>query len=158
MLPDDQFATAFARGTERLEAWAHGLWDCADADLERGTIFWRLRLTPKAAGACLVEIIVYPASQTFDFQVHDESYDQLPANPISGLHPLLHAVVAGRVVQRTWVTASANLAFAIETEIQRADGAPWLRSRPLLPTPPSAASGSTAQTKTFLPYRRAQNQ
>jgi hypothetical protein len=151
MLPDDVFRAKRDRTIAALQQWHRALADCAHVDEESAATFWRLAITPYAAGTCPFEIVLHQR-QTCDLAIGPESYENRGSDELDRLPAMAEAIAAGRVLTRTKSSAVTGLLLAIETEIRLADGPAWKAERWLvIGVKPGAM---TRENQWYLPYRR----
>jgi hypothetical protein len=150
MLPDDVFRAKRDRTIAALQQWHRALADCAHTDEEAAATFWRLAVTPYAAGACSFEIVLH-LRQTCDLAIGPESYENRGSDELDRLPAMAEAIAAGRVLTRTKSSAMTGLLLAIETEIRLPDGPAWKAERWLVMGVKPGVM--TRENKWYLPYR-----
>jgi hypothetical protein len=151
---DDQFRLAFEAATARLDAWTDRHRDCAHVTLERVGHFWRLSLTPHAANACAVELILHRDTQSFDIQFGPEAYEAQPIDTFDLFEPLLNAVVAGGIVTRQTSSAAGARVLMVETVVQPEDRVAWIGERRQPGTRVVSVDAVTTRDRHWVPYRR----
>lgn len=151
MLPDDVFRARRDRTIAALQQWQRAIDDCAHIEEEAAATFWRLAVTPFAAGTCPFEVILHQR-QTCDLAIGPESYENRTSDEFELLPVMAEAIVAGRVLTRTKVSAMTGLVLAIETEIRLADGQIWKAERWLVSG--IAPGALVRKDEWYLPYRR----
>jgi hypothetical protein len=155
MQSNDQFRLAFDVATERLNGWAKQHADCADLIVEGVGQFWRLGMSPKAANACPVELILHRDTQNFDIQLGSEVYEGIPIDGFDLFEPLLDAVVAGTVVTRLTTTAAGAVALKVETIVQPENRLAWIAERLTPIGQRMVAPVTLTRDRHWVPYRRA---
>jgi hypothetical protein len=154
MQSDDQFRLAFDAATARLDTWAERHRDCAHVALERSDQFWRLSVTPHAANACPVELILHSNAQCFDVQFGPEAYEAQPIVSFDGFEPLLDAVVTGHVITRQSTSAAGGLPILVETIVQPADRIAWIAERRTTAAGQMVGTAILTRDRHWVPYRR----
>jgi hypothetical protein len=152
MQPQDIFRQQFDEVTARLGVLAAGLTDVAEVTRESTASYWRLRIEPKTATACPVELILH-RNQTFDVQIGSEALEGLSIESLDLFEPLLSAVVSGAVLTRRYASTSTGIDYAAETIIGPRDRAVWQHmSRNRAPT--IDLSTCVVSERHYTPYRR----
>jgi len=150
MLPDDVFRAKRDRTIEALQKWRGALADCAHVEEEGAATFWRLAVSPFAAGACPFEVILHQR-QACDLAIGPESYEKRSADEFDRLPAMADAIAAGHVLTRTKASTGTALLLAVETEVRLADGQVWKADRWLV----SGFKGAMLrEDRWYLPYRR----
>ncbi len=151
MLPDDAFRAKRDRTIAALQQWQRTLGDCARIEEEAAATFWRLAVSPFAAGACVFEVILHQR-QTCDLAIGSESYEGRSGDELERLPAMAEAISAGRVLTRSKSSAVSGLMLAIETEVRLADGQSWKADRWLVSGIKPGAM--LREDRWYLPYRR----
>ena len=128
MQPDDVFRARRDRAIAALQQWQRAIADCAHIEEQAAANFWRLAVTPFAAGACSFEVILHQR-QTCDLAIGPESYENRTSDELDRLPAMAEAIAAGRVLTRSKASAMTGLVLAVETEIRLADGQVWKAER-----------------------------
>jgi hypothetical protein len=152
MLADDTFRPKLHAAIEALRSWSRSLADCASIEESEAADHWRLALTPHAAAACPVELILH-ADQRFDIAIGPETYEDQPVEDVTAFNALLGAITDGRVVNRAWSTPATGAHRETETLVDLGDTT-WQRSR-IEPRIAGVAprDACVARTRHFAPYR-----
>ena len=151
MLPDDVFHAKRDRTITALQQWHRTIADCARIEEQAATSFWRLAVTPFAAGACPFEVILHQR-QTCDIAIGPESYENRSSDELDRLPAMADAIAAGRVLTRTKTSAMTGLLFAVVTELRLADGQAWKGKRWIVIG--ANLGATTREDHWYLPYRR----
>ena len=151
MLPDDAFRAKRDRTIVALQQWQRTLGDCAHIEEEAAATFWRLAVSPFAAGACPFEVILHQR-QVCDLAIGPESYENRSSDDLDRLPAMAEAISAGAVLTRTKSSAVSGLVLAIETEVRLADGQMWKADRWLVSGIKPGAM--LRESRWYLPYRR----
>ena len=117
MLSDDTFRAQIDAVIDGLHGWADANRHLARMEEVRTPRFWRLAMEPRKADACPFELILH-ADQRYDAAIGPEVYEDRPIERVDLFAPLLAAVVAGRVVTRTWRTAGTGAIHSVETIVR----------------------------------------
>lgn len=150
MQPQDQFDRRLDATIAALTAWSETWCDVADVTIEKTSAFWRLRLDPKAIGACAAEVILH-RRQTCDWMIGNETYEGLPLDDLDAILPVLDAVTAGTVTTRSRRSAMTDKATEIATVVGDRRAPRFERRRTISPT---SGPGDVASERHYLPYRR----
>jgi hypothetical protein len=154
MQPQDQFARAFGEMTARLAARIETWRDVADVEIEGSSDYWRVAMTPKAAGACSLEVVVTPSAQTFDLQIGPDTFEHLPLTRIDDIEDIVRAVAEGRASRRTGLSAAGGLLLWAETVLRRGADL-WWRQRRVTPAGAGLQRANVVEREqVWLPYRR----
>ena len=153
MRAHDVFRAELTEAISRLRAFVDTLSDCAGVDQAETSDYWRLALRPRSPLACPVELILY-RQQLWDAQIGDEEYVDRRIERTDLFPPLVEAIVAGRVVTRTWRTPGTGLLHSVETIVTLPDRTftDERRNAPVADVVPRAAC--VAADRHWLPYRR----
>lgn len=135
-----------------LKAWSGFVADVAHVDMHEEGNAWRIALTPAAAGACPVEIVLDGNAPRADVRLGDETYEDWQVPALDVVLPMLEAVSEGRVVTRRTTSAITGLPLAVSTHLQLADGTTF-DFTPQGAGNPAAAAVEDRETH-YLPYRR----
>lgn len=151
MLPEDTFRRAFEAATADLTRFAEAQREAAAVEHEMAPGFWRLAMRPLAVNACPVELLLH-RGQTRDLAIASELYEATPVGDLALLRQMLEAIVAGRVVTRTWSSGLTGAAVACETIVTLAGGLVWS------PVPAAIADVTggtlTKRDRHYVGYRR----
>ena len=128
MRANDAFRSELHAAIRDIGAWADGLTDVARVEISETAEHWRLRLSPHAASACPVEIVL-SGDQTYDVMVSQETYEGRPLDSLAEIPRLLAAIAEGRVITRHWMTTATAARHSIATVIEMADGGVWSGER-----------------------------
>lgn len=152
MLSDDVFRSRLQATVESLRYFVPSIADVAHSEENSAVDFWKVSLAPHTSGACPVELILH-GTQRYDVMIAGEAYEDREISTLELFVPLLEAITAGRVVERTWISLSTGATIARETIVTLAKGKLWQDGSGL-----SAISGEEEnlrrEDRHFLPYRR----
>ncbi|HWV80705.1 MAG TPA: hypothetical protein VNZ50_04705 [Hyphomicrobiaceae bacterium] len=151
MLPDDVFRAKRDRTIAALQQWHRAIADCAHVEEEAAASFWRLAVTPLAAGACPFEVILHQR-QTCDVAIGPESYENRTSDELDRLPVMAEAIAAGRVLTRSKASAMTGLVLAVETAIRLAEDQVWKAERWIVTGTRPATF--VREDRWYLPYRR----
>lgn len=159
MLSDDVFRAKRNLTIAELGAWTGFVADVAH--VEHGNIegAWRICMTPRASSACPVELLIRD-DQKFDIRIGREVYEDLPIITLDDFRPLLEAIVDGRVITRTTMSALTGAERDVETFVTTASGQIFhghasLANGSAAPPPlPSELTGVEVRDTHYVPYRR----
>jgi hypothetical protein len=149
------FRREFEGATGQLTTWAEHQRDAADVEFERSHDFWRLKLTPHVANACLIELILHRATQSYDLQIGSESWEGLRITALDAFQPILEAIVAGFVVTRSFHAVSSHALLRVETTIESSRGAAVCLDRTTVMGQRLCGPEMIIRDRHWLPYRRA---
>ncbi len=152
MLPEDVFRARLDRAITGLRQWRDAHTDCAHAEEEHTSEFWRLRIQPMAAGTCPVEVVLHHR-QTCDLAIDGEYYEDRAADELERLLPMVTAISVGDVLKRVLKSANTGTSLAIETVIRLPKGDVWKADR-WLHADAVAPRRLIREDRWFLPYRR----
>jgi hypothetical protein len=153
MLPEDVFRARLDRTIAGLRQWRESHTDCARAEEQQTSDFWRLRIQPLAAGTCPVEMVLHQR-QTCDLAIDGEYYEDRSADEIERLLPIVTAISTGQALKRLQKSANTGACLAIETVIRLPNGEVWKADRWLRPDI-VAPRRLIREDRWFLPYRRS---
>lgn len=153
MLSDDVYLANFRATVAELEAWAATLSDVAAIEIDREESCWRVAFVPHSPQACPFELMLR-RDQRFDLTVGPETYEDQLIPSLNMFKPLLAAIVGGRVVTSTWLTAATGLRTATETHIAPQGRACWSAERRLLASKSDAGDGLLRRDHHYVPYSR----
>jgi hypothetical protein len=154
MQSDDTFRRAYETTIAQLVTWAEQQRDASRVECENEQNFWRLRLEPLVTAACPVELIIHRPTQRFDIQIGPEGWADIAIERLSIFQPMLVAIVAGRVVTRTWLSTSSGVLLQTDTELALVDGTQWMRSRMSTLGQQLSAAQRVSKVKHWVAYRR----
>ncbi len=153
MQSQDTYRLKLQQLTASLEAWSGFVADVARVEAGAAGNGWRLALTPLAAGACPIEIVLDGSEPLCDVRVGALIVEDWQLPSLDVVLPLVEAIVDGRVVVRKLSSAMTGMSVASTTHVALGDG-----SSIVLP-PEAAAEGPSSDSFEcrdvyFLPYRR----
>jgi hypothetical protein len=152
MLSDDIFKTRLHATIAGLEAWLAALRNITSAEIGVDEASWRAAVVPHVAAACPFELMLR-VDQRFDLGLGGEIYEDQPIETLDLFQPLLAAVVAGRVIRRTWHTTATGTAVRLETIVHLPDGGSWIGTRQIVQLPTDARQ-QIMRDRHFAPYER----
>lgn len=151
MLPDDRYRTQFELTTASLLAWSGFIRDVAAVSVDDTEAYWSMAATPRASAACPIVLVLGRRAQTFSVTLGSETYEDLPVESFDLFLPLLEAVAAGDVVERTFIFAATARPLAIEMRVGNSGHPLFAEMRRIATT-----DGAVLYTdRHFLPYRRS---
>jgi hypothetical protein len=153
MRAHDVFKTELTTAVASLRAYAETLSDCARVEQAETSDYWRLAVRPRAPLACPFELILY-RQQLWDAQIGEEEYVDRKIDRLGLFLPLLKAIVAGRVVTRTWRTPGTGQIYSVETIVGLSDGTFRDERRDPAIAAVFPHEACVASDRHWLPYRR----
>ena len=156
MLSDDVYRAQSGATIAELEAWLHSLRAVAHVDIGSDAASWRAAVTPRAAEACPVELVLRQ-DQRFDIAIAGENHEEQPVESFGLFLPLLHAVAAGDVIVRSLRTGATGAQLDVETIVGRdaTTPLPWRRKRILAAGRRLAGDREAVSSERhFAPYAR----
>jgi hypothetical protein len=153
MRAHDVFKAELTRAITRIRAFVETLAYCAHVDQTETSDYWRLALRPKSLLACPVELILY-RQQLWDAQIGNEEYVDRRIERIDLFPALVEAIVAGRVVTRTWRTPGTGLLHSVETIVTLPDRTFTDERRIAAVADVVPRAACVATDRHWLPYRR----
>ena len=152
MLSNDTYRLKLQQTTASIRAWSGFVADVARVEVAEEANSWRLALTPFAAGACPIELVLDGSSPNCDLRIGRETYEDWPMPSLDDVLPLVEAVCDGRVVTRQVSSAATGLPLTVSTRIKLANGRTFV-----LPEGADSAfgnSGVESRDTHYLPYRK----
>ncbi len=152
MLSDDVYRSRLLATIESLRYFVPSVADVAHSEEESDTGYWKLSMVARTAGACPIELILH-STQRYDVMIGTETYEDREIASLDMFVPLIEAITAGRIVERTWYRVTTGSRIARETLVTLGTGKIWQDGSGL-----SAVRGLEDalrwEDRHFLPYRR----
>jgi hypothetical protein len=152
MLSDDVYRSRLLATIESLRYFVPSVADVAQSEEQSDTSYWKLSLTPHTAGACPIELILH-SSQRYDVMIAAEAYEDREIASLDMFVPLVEAITAGRIVERSWFQLTTGAKTARETLVSMGNGKVWQDGSGL-----GSVRGHEdtvrCEDRHFLPYRR----
>ncbi|MEQ1576779.1 MAG: hypothetical protein ABL894_03925 [Hyphomicrobium sp.] len=152
MLSDDVFRSRLLATIESLRYFVPSVADVARSEENSSSGFWKVSMTPLTHGACPVELILH-GTQRYDVMIGSETYEDREITSLELFVPLMEAISAGLVLERTWFSLSTGAKIGRETIVTLPKGSIWQDG--------SGMKGVCGQEdklrredRHFLPYRR----
>jgi hypothetical protein len=152
MLSDDVFRSRLQATVESLRYFVPLIADVARSEEKSAVDYWKLSLAPYTPGACAIELILH-GTQRYDLMIASQVYEDREIKSLELFFPLLEAVTAGRVVERSWFSLTTGATVARETMVTLAKGKLWQDGSGLSATT-RQEENLRREDRHFLPYRR----
>ena len=154
MIPDDTYRDRLAATIGALSDWAQSVKDAAHVDITNSDAFWKLRVEPRAPGACPFELL-FDGHQQFSLALADEIYENRPVDRFDFFLMLVRAIERGGVERIESRNALTDALAAIEMKVELGDGWAWVGERRVGSRAALKSDGGKVhRTARFLPYRR----
>lgn len=154
MQPQDTYRHRLQQLAASIKAWSGFVADVARVEIDEKDSALRMSLTPVAAGACPIEILLDGAEPRCNLRVGGYEVRDWHIPTLDLVLPMIEAVTEGRVLARRTASATTGLPLAISTRIVLAD-------RRVLTLPSfgdEAGLGSDrpveGRDRHYLPYRK----
>lgn len=152
MLSDDTFTARLQETIAALTAWGESMRDAARVDVAEAPSYWRIIVTPHAAGAAPLQLLL-TAERTFSIRIGGETYSDKPIDDFEFFGKVARAVERGDVALVETRNGLTGQLATIETRIDLGDGWAWVGER-RIDTRAQRGGMLVAETKQYLPYRR----
>lgn len=151
MQSQDTYRLQLQQLAASIKAWSGFVADVARVEVEGDGAAWRFAMSPKAPGACPVEIVLNGSQLKCDLRVAGETVEDVTLPSLEIVLPLMQAVAEGRVHTRRIASAATGLPLGVSTHIRLPDGQTF--------EPPSADcatlhGGIESRDTHYLPYRK----
>ena len=150
MQSQDTYRLKLQQTVASIRAWSGFVADVARVEVDEAGAdgAWRLKLTPFAAGACPLEIVLDGSEPLGDVRIGDQTVERWPLPSLDIVLPLVEAVSEGRVATRRTASAATGTLLAISTLVRLSDG------RVVELSAPAASVVGVCRDTHYLPYRK----
>ncbi len=160
MQTDDVYRAQLQSAIADIKAWAKTVSSVATITENEDTHYWRLVVEPNARGACPVELMLNVIGDVavYDIRVAKEGYEDRAFEDMKMFVPILEAIAAGDVMQRTWKSSITNEPVSMKTCVGPSAVSLWQTERWL--SEAADTDGLYKETalisdRSFLPYHRS---
>ena len=151
MQAQDSYRHKLQQLAASIRAWSGFVSDVCRVEVSEEAASCRLALSPFAAGACPIEVVIDGAEMTCDMRIGAEIVRGWRPSSLDEFLPLLKAITEGRVITRRLMSAATGLPLAVSTQIWLEDGRTYV-----LPPPDGSAPDGLQECRErhWLPYRK----
>ena len=153
MQPQDVFNRAYDTTTADIDAWLATLDGVAAIEREKTDQYWRVRLRPREASACPIELMLSRA-QVFDCDIGDESVAGQRIVDLGLFLPLLEAVADGLVILRSWSSLATGSVIVREQIVLLGPDQTWSVRRMVRAGTAATEATAVADDHVYVGYAR----